>query len=144
MVPEKNFTGDYKTNPFHFQDFDLGSIKITRGSAPVGVEPIDVSSSHIRVFFTNIRALGFQHSGNGINLEDFDHQFGLAFQLTADLLIDDGVLRPELTGSQLSLELESTTVTGDPIRLIILWQRHFVVFIDRNREIVKNSTIYNG
>ena len=25
MVPEKNFTGDYKTNPFHFHDFELRS-----------------------------------------------------------------------------------------------------------------------
>ena len=47
MVPEKYFTG-YKLNPFHFQDFDLGSVKITREGAPVGGTPIDVSSSPIR------------------------------------------------------------------------------------------------
>ena len=144
MVPEKNFTGDYKTNPFHFQDFDLGSVKITREGAPVGATPIDVSSSHIRAYFTTMKALGFEHSGNGIILNDFEHHFCLAFQLTADLLIDDGTIRPELTGARLGLELKFTTVTGDPVRLIVLGERRSVVFIDRNREVVKNSTIYNG
>ena len=144
MVPEKNFTGDYKTNPFHFQDFDLGSVEITREGAPVGATPIDVSSSHIRAYFTTMKALGFEHSGNGIILNDFEHHFCLAFQLTADLLIDDGTIRPELTGARLGLELKFTTVTGDPIRLIVLGERRSVVFIDRNREVVKNSTIYNG
>ena len=144
MVPEKDFTGDYKTNPFHFQDFNLGSVKITREGAPMGATPIDVSSSHIRAYFTSMKALGFEHSGNGVILNDFEHHFCLAFQLTADLLIDDGTIRPELTGARLGLELKFTTVTGDPIRLIVLGERRSVVFIDRHREVVKNSTIYNG
>ena len=36
MVPEKNFTDDYKTNPFYFQDFELRSVKVTHEGAPVG------------------------------------------------------------------------------------------------------------
>ena len=91
-----------------------------------------------------MKAFGFERSGNGIILEDFEHHFCLAFQLTADLLIDDGTIRPELTGAQLGLELRFTTVTGVPIRLIGPGERRSVVFIDRNREVLKNSTIYNG
>ena len=105
MVPEKNFTEDYNTNPFHFQDIDLGSVKITREGASVGAMPIDVSSSHIRPYFTTMKALGFEHSGKGIISEDFEHYFSLAFQLTADLLIDDGTMRPELTDARLGLNL---------------------------------------
>ena len=99
MVPDKNFTGNYRTNPFHFRDFELGSVKITQQSTPVGATPIDVSSSHIRASFITMRALGFEKSGNGTILEDFEHQFCLSFQVTADLLIDDGTIRPELTGA---------------------------------------------
>ena len=143
-VPEENFTGDYKTNPFQFQDFDLGSVKITREGAPVGGTPIVVSSSQIRAYFTTMKSLGFEHSGNGIFLEDFKHHFCLAFQFTANLLIDDGTIRPKKTGARLGLELKFITVTGDPIRLIVLGERRSVVFIDRIREVVKNSTNYNG
>ena len=144
MVPEKNFTSDYKTNPFHVQDFDLASVKITPEGAPVGATPIDVSSSHSRAHFTTMKALGFEHSGNGIISEDFEHHFRLAFQLTADSVIHDGRIRPELTGARLGRELKFTTGTGEPIRLTVLGERRSVVFIDRNREVVKNSTIYNG
>ena len=89
-----------------------------------------------------MKALGFDHRGNGVILEDLEHNFCLAFQLTADLLSDDGTTRPELTGARLRLELNFTTVTGDPIRLIVLWGRHSVVFIDRNSEIVKKVQQY--
>ena len=52
-----------------------------------------------------MKALRFEHSGNGIILEDFEHQFCLEFQLTADLLIDDGTILPEVTGAWLGLNL---------------------------------------
>ena len=139
MVPEENFTGDYKTNHFHFQDFGLGGVNVTREGAPVGATPIDVSSSHIRAYFTTMKALGSEHSGKGIILD-----FCLAFQLTAHLLIEDGTIRQELTGARLGLELKFTTVTGDPIRLIVFGERRSVVFIDRNKEVVKISTIYKS
>ena len=56
-----------------------------------------------------MKALSFEHSGNGIFVEDFEHHFCLAFQLTADLLIDDGTIRQELTGARLGLELKFIT-----------------------------------
>ena len=38
MFPQK-ITGTYKTIPFHFQDLDLGSVKITRNGAPAFATP---------------------------------------------------------------------------------------------------------
>ena len=110
-VPERKFTGDYRINLFHFRDFGLGNVKITQQGTSVGATPIDVSSSHVRAYFTSIKALGFEHGGKGIILADFEHHFCLAFQLTADLLIDDGTIRTELTGARLELELEFASVT---------------------------------
>ena len=137
MVPEKNFTGDYKTNPFHFQDFELGSVKVTHEGAPVGATPIEGSSSHVRAYFTAMKALCFERNGNGIILKGFfEHHFCLAFQLTADMLIGDGTIRPELTSSQPGLELKFTTITGAPIRLTILGERRSVVVFNRNKELV--------
>ena len=36
ILPEKNFTGGYKTSPFLFQDFELGSVEITREGCTCG------------------------------------------------------------------------------------------------------------
>ena len=94
MVPEKNFTGDYKTKYFRFQDFDLGSVKIKLECAPVGATTIGVSSSHLRAYFTTMKGLVSKQSGNGNILKDFKHHFRVAFQLTAHLLVDDCTIRP--------------------------------------------------
>ena len=45
MVPEKSFTGSYHTNPFHFSDFALDTISVTREGQTVGNTPIEVRSS---------------------------------------------------------------------------------------------------
>ena len=65
MIPDKNFTGGYRTNLFHFRNFQLGSVQITPQAKPVEATPIDVSSSHIKAYFTTMRAFGFEHGGNG-------------------------------------------------------------------------------
>ena len=111
MVTEKN--------PFHLQDIELGSVKFTREGAPVEATPFDKSSSHIRAYFTTMKALVLEHGGIGFILYDFEHHFCLAFQFTANLLIDEGTIRPEMTGARLGLELEFATVTSEPIRLIV-------------------------
>ena len=137
MVSEENFTGENRTNPFLSRDFELGSAKITRDGSPVGTTPIDVSSSHIRVYFTTVKSLDTEHGSKGIVLADCEHRFFLAFQLTADLLIVAGTIRREVTRTQLGLELEFATVTRGPIRLILLGKRRSVVLIDRNRYVEK-------
>lgn len=144
MVPEENFTGSYQSNPFNFVDFDLNSIQIKREDLPVGGTPIQVGTSHVRAYMNTMRALGFEHGGNGITLDQFNNHFCPVFQLAADLHLDDDTIRPELTGARLTVELKFKSPTVLPIRLILLGERRSVVLIDCNREVVKNSSIYNG
>ena len=66
------------------------------------------------------------------------------FKLTADYPIEDNTIRPELTGARLGLELKFSKAVAKPIRLIVLGERRSVVLVDRNREVIKNSSIYNG
>ena len=63
-----------------------------------------------------MKALGFEHGGNGLILADFKHHYCLALLLTADLLIDDWTIRPQKTGERLWLEIKFATVTNQPIR----------------------------
>ena len=142
MVPEINYTGNYRTNHFHFRHFELGSAKITREGAPVGAAPIDVSSSQNSAYFTNMKSPGFEHYGNEIILDVFLASFCLAFQLTADLLIGDGTINTEFTRTQLGLKLQFAIVTGDTMHLIAFGEKRSVVFVDRNSEVLKNSIIF--
>ena len=144
MVPEDGFTGNYDTNPFDFTDFNLDTVRLMREGSTVGNTPLEVGKSHVRAYYTTLRNIGLEHGANGITLEQFEHHFCLVFQLTADLQIDDNTIRPELTGGRLAVELKFSKPTEKPIRLLLLGERRSVVFIDRNREVIKNSKVYNG
>lgn len=144
MVPEENFTGSYTTNPFNFEDFDLDTVRIIREGTPVGGTPINVGNSHVRIYASTMRALGFDHGGNSITLDNFSHHFCPVFNLNADLHLDDGTIRPELTGARVGIELKFEKATSKPIRLLIAGERRSVVLIDHNGEVIKNSTVYNG
>ena len=91
-----------------------------------------------------MRALGFDHGGNSITLDNFSHHFCPVFNLNADLHLDDGTIRPELTGARVGIELKFEKATSKPIRLLIAGERRSVVLIDHNGEVIKNSTVYNG
>ena len=98
----------------------------------------------VRFYYNTLKALGFEHGGNGITLDIFNNHFALVFELTADYHIEDNTIRPELTGARLGLELKLSKATTKPIRLILMGRRRSIVLIDCNREVIKNSSIYNG
>ena len=144
LVPENSFTGTYKSNPFNFEDFDLSSVRVTREGSQVGGTPIDISKSHVRLYHTTMTALGHSVGGNGITLENFANHFALVFNLTADSNLRDSTIRPELTGARLGIEFKFKTPTKQPIRVILMAERRSVALVNCNREVIKNSAIYNG
>ena len=144
LVPENSFTGTYKSNPFNFEDFDLSSVRVTREGSQVGGTPIDISKSLVRLYHTTMTALGHSVGGNGITLENFANHFALVFNLTADSNLRDSTIRPELTGARLGIEFKFKTPTKQPIRVILMAERRSVALVNCNREVIKNSAIYNG
>ena len=144
MVSETSFSGSLDSNPFNFQQFDLETVRLYREGSLVGATPLNMNDNLVRAYYTTLKAIGFEHGGNGISLHDFRNHFCLCFQLTADLRIKDNTIRPELTGARLSIELKFKSSTRAPIRLILLGERRSIVLIDRNREVIKNSSVYNG
>ena len=144
MVPETSFSGTFVTNPFHFQQMGLEVVRLTREGALVGATPMHLNDNLIRSYYTTLKALGFEHGGNGINLENFPDHFCLVFKFTADYHIEDKTIRPELNGARLGLELKFSKAVSNPIRLIVLGERRSIVLINRNREVIKTSSIFNG
>ena len=73
------FTGSLKTNPFHYQKFNLRSIRIVWGSHVV----VDLDTTdNVQSYITTMRALMFDEDGPGIPLEDYPEHFVQVFDLT--------------------------------------------------------------
>ena len=144
MVPETSFSGNFETNHLHFSLMDLETVRLNREGSLVGATPLHLNDNLVRSYYQSLKALGFENGGNGITLGNFENHFCLFFKLTADYHIEDNIIRPELTGARLGLELKFSKATIDPVRLILLGERRSVVLIDRNREVIKNSSFPNG
>ena len=144
MVPETSFSGNFETNPFHFRLMDLETVRLNREGSLVGATPLHLNENLVRSHYQSLKPLRFEHSGNGIKLGNFEIHFCLVFKLTADYHIEDNTIRPELTGARLGLQLKFSKATRDPVRPILLGERRSVVLIDHNREVLENSSVYNG
>jgi hypothetical protein len=132
------FTGTHKTNPLHYQKFGLRRVLLYREGQAVGSTPL-VLENNTRAYYNTIKALHAQHSGNGIKLSEFDDHFILVFVLTADLEARDDTTRPELTGGRLRLHLEFSIPLTETITVLLLGERKSVVYIDKNRKVLKNT-----
>jgi hypothetical protein len=132
------FTGTLASNPYHYQKFGLKRVMLYREGQAVGSTPL-VVENNTRAYFNTIKALHAQHSGNGVKLDDYANHFILVFVLTADLEARDDTTRPELTGGRLRLHLEFDTPLAEPITVLLLGERKSVVYIDKNRQVLKNS-----
>ena len=123
---------------------DLEVVRLNREGALNGATPMHLNDNLVRSYYSTPKSLGFEHGGNGKTLDNFGNHFNLVFKLTADYHIEDNTIRPELTGARLGMELKFSKAVAKPIRLIVLGERRSVVLVDRNREVVKNSSIHNG
>ena len=144
MNNEADFTGSSTTNPFHYQKFGLHRITLEREGAVVGGTPLTVSTTDVRSYSNTISALGVEHFGNGITLDDFQDHYIHVFRLTADIRTNDDTLRPELTGGRLSAVLEFSKPLDNPIRVFFYGERKSNIFISTSREVLKNSKFYYG
>ena len=79
-----------------------------------------------------------------MSLSTFRNHFYPVFTLLTDLHLNDSCVRSELTGSRLGVEFKFEKITDEPNHLILLGERRLVILIDRNSEMIKNSTVYNG
>ena len=136
QIPQ--FTGTHDSNPFHYQKFDLNRVLLYREGQSVGSTPL-VLENNTRAYFNTIKALHAQHAGNGVKLEEYGNHFILVFVLTADMEARDDTTRPELTGGRLRLHLEFSKPLENTIEVLLLGERKSVVYIDKNRKVLKNT-----
>ena len=71
MVPETSFCGNFETNPFHFRLMNLETVRLNREGSLVGATPLYLNDNLVRSYYQSLKALGFEHGGNGIALGNF-------------------------------------------------------------------------
>ena len=142
MVRNRFFRGaTTASTPFRYEKFDLQRVELLRGNGlPIAGTPLD-TASNTRLYYNTISALGFERSGNGITLDDYEeNHFFLVFDLTSTREASKSLtLFPELTGAGLTLKLTFCKALPEAVELFLIGERFSQVFIDSSRNISKNS-----
>ena len=123
MSTNQSYLGTNRTNPFHYQKFNLNEIVIYRNGLTVVRTPISTTSVQ-RVYFNTLEALDFLDKGcHGIPLADYPNHFIPAFDLTSTQEASHDFIHPELTNCSISVELTFGTPLGDNVEILFLGER---------------------
>ena len=130
------FTGSLKTNPFHYQKFNLRSIRIVRGSHVV----VDMDTTdNVQSYITTMRALKFDEDGPGIPLEEYPEHFVQVFDLTSTQEANVQIYYPDVIAASLRLELYFTSPLPSATEVAVFGERLSTIFIDKTGTVVKNG-----
>ena len=90
------YLGSNRTNPFHYQKFNLNQIVVYRNGQPIVGTPVLTTFNH-RIYFNTLEALDFlEKGGHGITLDNYPNHFILAFDLTSTQEGSQDFIHPEL------------------------------------------------
>ena len=140
MTTNSAFVGHNRTNPFHYQKFDLNQISIYRNGLPIADSPISTVNDK-RLYFNTLSDLAYIDNGHGINLEDYPHHFVMVFDLTSTQQASHDFIHPELTNASIAVELKFTNPLPDNIEIFIVGEKASTIYIDSDRKISKNMPI---
>ena len=128
-------TGSFTENPFWYQLFDLGQIRILRGGQPI----VDFDTAdYCRFYVTTMKAMNFQVDIPSIPIDDFKEHYVLVFDLTSMQDAIENCHYPELVGEPLRLELNFTNPLQNVIEPIVLDKRMSSVAVDKFGVVGKN------
>ena len=130
------FTGSRRSNPFHYQKFNLRELKIVRGNQVI--VHLD-TASNILPYYTTMRALKFDEDGPGIPLSQYENHYVLVFDLTSTQEAHIQMYYPDVVAASLRLELYFTAELAHTVEVLMLGERLSTVFIDRNGAVSKNG-----
>ena len=134
LVDHAAFNGDYKKNPYNFQNFDLTKLVLYRNGEIVHGNPIEPNyktKQYTGAYTNTMSALKFFNTddSNGITYEEFKDGYNIyAFDLTADNNVNSSY-RNGSPDKGLRLELKFGTALPENVNLIIfgVFDSHFEV-----------------
>ena len=139
MNTNSAFTGSFTENPYWYQQFGLGHIRILRGGQSV----VDYDTSdNCRLYVTTMRAMNFHDDLPSIPIDNFKGHYLLVFDLTSMQDATEHCHYTELIGEPLRLELNFEEALESGTEVIILGERMSSVAVDKFGVVGKNT--YNG
>ena len=135
MNTNSAFFGSHTENPFWYQQFDLGQIRILREGQPI----VDFDATdNCRLYVTTMEAMKFQDDIPSIPIDNFKDHYVLVFDLTSIQDATENCHYPELVGEPLRPELNFTFPLEHVTELIVLGERMSSVAVDKSGVVGKS------
>ena len=141
MATNQAYLKTNRTNPFHYQKFNLSQIVVYRNGQPIVGTPVSTTFNH-RVYFNTLEALDFlDKSGHGITLDNYPNHFILASDLTSTQEASHDFIHPELTNCSISVQLTFDGALAANVEILFLGERSSTFYVNSERKVTKNSII---
>ena len=141
MATNQAYLGTNRTNPFHYQKFDLSQIVVYRNGQPIVGTPVSTTFNH-RIYFNTLEALDFlDKGGHGKTLDNYPNHFILAFDLTSTQEASHDFIHPELTNCSISVQLTFDGALAANVEILFLGERSSTFYVNSERKTTKNSII---
>ena len=103
MATNQAYLRTNRTNPFHYQKFNLSQIVVYRNGQPIVGTPVSKTFNHC-IYFITLEALDFlDKGGHGKTLEIYPNHFILAFDWTSTQEASHDFIHPEHTNCSISV-----------------------------------------
>ena len=137
IATNQAYLGTNRTNPFHYQKFNLSQIVFYRNGQPIVGTPVLTTFNH-RIYFNTLEALD---CGHGITLDNYPNHFILAFDLTLTQETSNDFIHPELTNCSILVQLLFDGALAANVEILFLGERSSTFYVNSERKVTKNSII---
>jgi hypothetical protein len=139
-VDNKAFNGDYRTNPYNFQNFNATEIAIYLDGQQSAIKPLVMdyaNNLYINAYMGMYSGTRKENSdeGNGIDRSEFANGYTLyVFDLTPDLSENDSFNLIRNGGVRLAMKF--ATALPSTITIVASAEFENIIEIDRNRNVI--------
>ena len=141
MVDNDAFNGNYAKNPFHFKQYDLTRLVLSRDGKSIpgyALEPNFTDKHYLRSYMQTMNALGYWNTDdtNGLTFKEWAGGYLIyAFDLTPDKEISSGCLHANV-GNNLRLELNFANALPNTINILIYAVTDSQIEITKTRDVI--------
>ena len=109
-----------RTNPFHYQKFQLNEIIVYRNGLPIAGTSVSTTDNK-RIYYNTLDALDFVfNNSHGISLANYRNNYIMAFDLTSTQEASHDFIHPELNNCAISVELKFDASLGEKVKLLFM------------------------
>ena len=139
MSSNTAYLGTIRTNPFHYQKFQLNEIIVYRNDLIIAVFPVSTTENKT-IYYNTLEALDFVfNNSHRISLANYHNHYIMAFDLTSTQEASHEFIHPELTNCTISVELKVNAPLGENVELLFMGERASTVYMRSDRKIAKNT-----